>query len=76
MSCMGRNDDPVGKTRGLEDYLAIPLSSIKSVSGLVLRTSVLYLCFSKVFDNVHGVILIKQRHVVLIMTLKDGRNVG
>lgn len=60
MSCVGRNDDPERKT-SLEDYLPVPLSSVKSVAGLVLRTRVLYLCFSKVFDNVHGVILIKQR---------------
>lgn len=44
-----------------------------SVAGLMLRTNV---CFSKVFDNVSGVILMKQRLVVLIVALKDKCKAG
>lgn len=73
MSCVGRNDEPEGNRSSLEDYLAVPLFSVKSAAGLVLRTSFLHLCFcfTKVFDNAHRVILIKQRLVALIMVLRD-----
>lgn len=48
MSCVGRSDDPEGNRSSLEDYLAVPLSSVKSAAGLVFRTSFLNLCFCKV----------------------------
>lgn len=42
MSCVGRNDDLGGNRSSLEDYLTVPLSSVKSGAGLVLRTSFLH----------------------------------
>lgn len=50
MSCVGRNDVP-GNRSSLEDYLAVPLSSVKSGAGLVLRTRFLQLCFCKAFAS-------------------------
>lgn len=51
MSCVGRSDDPEGNRSSLEDYLAVPLSSVKSAAGLVLRTGFLNPCFCKAFAS-------------------------
>lgn len=51
MSSVGRNDDPEGNRSSLEDYLAVPLFSVKRAAGLVLRTSFLHLCCYKAFAS-------------------------